>query len=63
MNRRNFIAGVIGSLFLPNIIKEKLPEPKLPRIFWATKQIYINKEDIISHPYKNLAKINERTIV
>ena len=30
MNRRNFIAGIIGSLFLPNITKEKLPEPILP---------------------------------
>jgi hypothetical protein len=32
MNRRNFIATIIGSLFLPNISVKKLPEPVLPAL-------------------------------
>jgi len=30
INRRGFIASIVGSLFLPNVITEKLPEPILP---------------------------------
>jgi len=32
MNRRNFIATIIGSLFLHNIPVKELPEPTLPAL-------------------------------